>query len=120
MNDKDVSQEELTEKIKEMKERISQLEEENLSQSSNISELLRFKTISDSAEQGIAIVDIIGRLILIPFPILESLPKLNLADLPAEQFTGAWWLIPVAIVRRIISVLVHIPIITLFSKFKPF
>jgi len=44
------------------------------------------------------IVDIIGRLILIPFPILESLPKLNLADLPADQFAGEWWLLAVAVV----------------------
>jgi membrane protease YdiL (CAAX protease family) len=45
------------------------------------------------------VVDIIGRLILIPFPILESLPDLNLADLgDTEEFVGAWWLMVVAVV----------------------
>ena len=49
------------------------------------------------------IVDIIGRLILIPFPILESLPELNLADLSAEQFVGEWWLMVVAIVSCVFN-----------------
>ena len=49
------------------------------------------------------IVDIIGRLILIPFPILESLPKLDLADLPSEQFAGDWWLMVVAVVSCVFN-----------------
>ena len=44
-------------------------------------------------------VDIIGRWILIPFPILESLPDLDLSDLgDTEEFVGAWWLMAVAVV----------------------
>ncbi len=48
MKNSETPQEQLTENIQELKKRISQLEEENLSQSSQISDLLRFKTISDS------------------------------------------------------------------------
>ncbi len=49
------------------------------------------------------IIDIIGRLILIPFPILESLPELNLADLPAEQFVGDWWLMVITLVSCVFN-----------------
>jgi len=52
------------------------------------------------------IVDIIGRLILIPFPTLAELPDLNLADLgKTNEFVGAWWLIPVAVVSCIFNYL---------------
>ncbi|BDM83324.1 CPBP family intramembrane glutamic endopeptidase [Acaryochloris marina] len=49
------------------------------------------------------VVDIIGRLILIPLPILESLPELDLADLSTEQFVGAWWLMAVAMVNCVFN-----------------
>lgn len=48
-------------------------------------------------------VDILGRLILIPFPILESLPELNLAELSNEQFIGAWWLMLIAVISCIFN-----------------
>lgn len=35
----------------------------------------------------------LGKLILIPFPWLASLPDLNLQDLSAYDLSGAWWLI---------------------------
>lgn len=50
------------------------------------------------------VVDVIGRLILIPFPFLELLPDLDLADLGnTEEFTGAWWLMAVAVVSCIFN-----------------
>ena len=39
-----------------------------------------------------------GELILIPLPVLEELPKLDLQDLASHDFQGAWWLIGVALV----------------------
>lgn len=40
----------------------------------------------------------IGALILVPFPILEELPVLDLQDLASPELKGAWWLIGVALV----------------------
>jgi len=39
----------------------------------------------------------IGDLILIPFPMLEELPLLDLQDLASPELKGAWWLIGVAL-----------------------
>ncbi len=49
------------------------------------------------------VVDIIGRLILLPFLWLATLPDLDLHDLATEEFVGAWWLIVVAIVNCIFN-----------------
>ncbi len=49
------------------------------------------------------VVDIIGRLILIPLPMLERLPDLDLADLMSEEFVGQWWLMVVAVVSCIFN-----------------
>ncbi len=49
------------------------------------------------------LVDIIGRLILIPLPMLASLPDLNLADLASEDFVGDWWLMAVAVVSCVFN-----------------
>jgi membrane protease YdiL (CAAX protease family) len=49
------------------------------------------------------VVNIIGRLILVPFPGLDALPKLDLADLATEQFVGAWWLMAVALVSCVFN-----------------
>jgi membrane protease YdiL (CAAX protease family) len=51
------------------------------------------------------VVDIIGRLILIPLPWLAALPDLDLHDLDNGQFVGAWWLMAVAVVRCIFNYL---------------
>jgi len=40
----------------------------------------------------------IGGLILVPFPILDELPLLDLQDLATPELKGAWWLIGVALV----------------------
>ena len=42
--------------------------------------------------------DTIGRVILIPLPFLSDLPDLDLSDLAAPEFVGAWWLMGVAVV----------------------
>lgn len=39
----------------------------------------------------------IGGLILVPFPILEELPLLDLQDLATPELKGAWWLVVVAL-----------------------
>jgi membrane protease YdiL (CAAX protease family) len=49
------------------------------------------------------VVDIIGRLILFPFPWLAALPELDLHDLGNGQFVGAWWLMAVAVVSCIFN-----------------
>lgn len=49
--------------------------------------------------------DMIGRLILIPFPFLDTLPDLNLEDLSTPEFVGAWWLMIVAVVSCIFNYL---------------
>jgi len=49
------------------------------------------------------VVDVIGRLILIPLPMLASLPDLDLSDLMTEELVGAWWLMGVAIVSCIFN-----------------
>ena len=51
------------------------------------------------------VVDIIGRLILLPFPWLASLPELDLHDLATEEFVGAWWLMVMAVVNCIFNYL---------------
>ena len=47
----------------------------------------------------------IGRLILIPFPFLDSLPVLELEEIVQPQFIGAWWLMGVAVVACIFNYL---------------
>lgn len=49
------------------------------------------------------VVDIIGKLILFPFPWLATLPDLDLHDLATEEFVGAWWLMAVAVVNCIFN-----------------
>lgn len=51
------------------------------------------------------VVDVIGRLILIPLPMLESLPDLDLSDLMQEEFVGAWWLMGVAVISCVFNYL---------------
>jgi membrane protease YdiL (CAAX protease family) len=41
---------------------------------------------------------IVGELILIPFPKLQELPVLELADIASPELKGAWWLVGVAVV----------------------
>ena len=45
----------------------------------------------------------IGRLILIPFPFLETLPDLNLEDLSSPEYVGAWWLMGLAVISCIFN-----------------
>lgn len=40
----------------------------------------------------------IGGLVLVPFPILEELPQLDLQGLASPELKGAWWLVGVALV----------------------
>ena len=49
------------------------------------------------------VVDIIGRLILLPFPWLATLPELDLRDLDNGQFLGAWWLMVVAVINCVFN-----------------
>ncbi len=49
------------------------------------------------------VVDIIGSVILIPFPSLASLPELNLEALMVPEFVGAWWLMGVAIISCVFN-----------------
>lgn len=47
--------------------------------------------------------ELIGNLILIPFPFLASLPNLQLQALAVPEFVGAWWLLIVAFVSCIFN-----------------
>ncbi len=49
--------------------------------------------------------DVIGRLILIPFPMLARLPELDLGVLALEELAGAWWLVPIALVSSLFNYL---------------
>lgn len=49
------------------------------------------------------IQEVIGRLILIPFPFLESLPTLDLQGLMVTELVGAWWLMGVAVILFIFN-----------------
>jgi membrane protease YdiL (CAAX protease family) len=51
------------------------------------------------------VVDVLGRLILIPFPTLEQLPVLDVTDLRSEEFIGQWWLMGVALVSCLFNYL---------------
>lgn len=51
------------------------------------------------------IVDVIGRLILIPLPGLAGLPELDLSELAMPELVGAWWLMGVAIVSCVFNYL---------------
>lgn len=56
------------------------------------------------AEQS-PVGDFIGELILIPFPWLSALPKLELSSLMVPELEGAWWLLGVAFVACIFNYL---------------
>lgn len=45
----------------------------------------------------------LGNLILIPFPFLADLPKLDLQELQDPQFIGAWWLMGVAVISCVFN-----------------
>jgi len=45
----------------------------------------------------------IGGLVLVPFPILEKLPLLDLQDLASPELKGAWWLIGVALLSCVFN-----------------
>jgi membrane protease YdiL (CAAX protease family) len=51
------------------------------------------------------VVDIIGRLILLPFPWLAELPEMDLHDLGNGEFVGAWWLMGVAVLNCVFNYL---------------
>lgn len=47
--------------------------------------------------------EMIGNVILIPFPFLASLPNLQLQALAVPEFVGAWWLLIVAFVSCVFN-----------------
>lgn len=51
------------------------------------------------------IATIIGESILIPLPILSSLPSIDTQALVVPELVGAWWLLPIAIVSCIFNYL---------------